>query len=213
MAGNSATCYVRFDRSGTLWRKSNSVTNVKKIKHGFPLFQNNVNGVYLYFYVERNKFKYISKYTSNFLFVGANLKKSFPFSPKIENFGMLLEEELLTKNCGIKWKTKINADASESFIFSLVTIIQFLFWFCTDGTVQNHANYISRFNSPSKHFGWVILANLCSIWPASVKTTISHQFGKCHPLGTVAGSFSEKIVWVGGVGRNVAGPVTADVTP
>jgi hypothetical protein len=28
-------------------RKSNSVSNVKKINHGLPLCQNNVNGVYI----------------------------------------------------------------------------------------------------------------------------------------------------------------------
>jgi hypothetical protein len=50
IAGNSATCYdVHFDRSGCQafeWRKSNNVSNVKKINHDLPLCQNNVNGVY-----------------------------------------------------------------------------------------------------------------------------------------------------------------------
>jgi hypothetical protein len=51
--GKFGTCYVHFDRSACQalhWRKLNSVFNVKKINQDFPLCQNNLNGVYVYFW-------------------------------------------------------------------------------------------------------------------------------------------------------------------
>jgi hypothetical protein len=46
VAGNSAKCYIHFDRSAChVTDFSGSVSNVKKINHGLPLCQN-VNGVY-----------------------------------------------------------------------------------------------------------------------------------------------------------------------
>jgi hypothetical protein len=59
MAGNSATCYVHFDRS--------ACPTLKKINHGLLLCQKNVNGVYVYHFIANSDEDIIKKFEQKLL--------------------------------------------------------------------------------------------------------------------------------------------------